>query len=245
MTPDIVVDIGNTRIKWGWCQNGRVDRISSLGDDPAQWDREIGDHRPATWAIASVHPARQDRVLQWIAARGETAGVLSDYRQIPILNSVHQPGSVGLDRLCACLAARDLYGPEPLLVVQVGTAVVINYVSKSGEFLGGSILPGFQLMAKSLAMGTAALPEVSFEEPMTGYPGQNTTEAIRNGICLAMTGAVNNSREMYQHVFATPKLKTILTGGDASLLADYLMPPLELAPLLTLEGIRLAAESLS
>ncbi|QEL18976.1 type III pantothenate kinase [Limnoglobus roseus] len=244
MTPDVVVDIGNTRIKWGWCKSGRVERISSLGADPAEWDREIGDSGSVAWAIVNVNPPKLEQFRRWIEARGDTANVLSDYRQIPIPNTVRQPGSVGLDRLCSSLAARELYGPGPLLVVQAGTAVVINYITKAGEFGGGSILPGFQLMAKSLATGTAALPEVSFDEPLTVYPGQNTTEAIRNGIHLAIAGAVNSARGMYQSVFNTSSLKVVLTGGDAALLADLIQPPLELAPLLTLEGIRLAVESL-
>ncbi len=245
MRPDIVVDIGNSRIKWGHCDGGRVGRVSTLGDDPAEWDCEIGTvSRPLSWAIASVHPDRRNRFRQWIESRGDAVRTLDDYRQIPIPNSIRQPGSVGLDRLCACLAARDLFGPGPLLVVQAGTAVVINYVSAAGEFLGGLILPGFHLMAKSLATGTAGLPQVEFDEPMTGYPGQSTTEAIRNGITLCISGVVSSSRHLYQRAYGTAKLKVILTGGDSDLLANLIQDPLEHVPALTLEGIRIAAEAL-
>ena len=246
MKPDIVVDIGNSRIKWGRCDGGRVVRVSTLGDDSAEWDGEIGtDSGRLKWAIASVHPDRRDRFRQWIESRGDAVRSLDDFRQIPISNSIRQPGSVGLDRLCACLAARELFGPGPLLVVQAGTAVVINYVSTAGEFLGGLILPGFHLMAKSLAAGTAGLPQVDFDEPMTGYPGQSTAEAIRNGITLSISSVISSSRHLYQRDYGTGKLKVVLTGGDSDLLANLIRPPLELAPALTLEGIRIAAEALS
>lgn len=245
MTPNIVVDIGNSRIKWGWCKDGRVERVTNLGDDVEEWNRAIGEHEQVKWAIASVHPRRSQQLSNWIESRSESSVTLDSFTQIPILTVVTDPFTIGIDRLCASLAAARLHAPGPMLVVQVGTAVVINHVSEKGEFLGGAILPGFRMMAKALATGTAKLPVVDFEENLTGEGGKNTTDAIRNGIYLSIVGACNCSRALWLRETPRANQKVIVTGGDAELLHDKLMPPMIHDPLLTLEGIRIAAEALS
>lgn len=245
MTPDIVVDIGNSRIKWGWCEGGRVERVSNLGDGAEEWNREISPRSgPVNWAVASVHPERAHRFNRWIESRSESVAVIDSFTQIPLKTDLTEPSRVGIDRLCASWAAYRLHGPGPMLVVQVGTAVVINHVGEGGEFLGGAILPGFRMMAKALAAGTARLPEVDFAENMGGEGGRNTVDAIRNGIYLSIVGACNCSRSLWLRDVPRDRQKTIVTGGDAELLIDKLLPPLIHAPTLTLEGIRLAAEDL-
>lgn len=243
MTPDVVVDIGNSRIKWGWCGGGRVERAASLGDDPAEWDREIGDRR-ATWAVVSVHPPRLSRLLAWTAARGDAVAVIDSYHQIPIPNRVRAAASVGLDRLCAGLAAWRLFGPRRLLVVQVGTAVVVDLVTETGDFMGGVILPGFHLMARSLTVGTAQLPPVSFADFTAADVGRDTTEAIQNGIYHSVVGAVERLRTAHSARVGGADVPIVLAGGDAGLIVDALAPSVHHVPLLTLEGVRLTAETL-
>lgn len=245
MTPDIVVDIGNSRIKWGWCKGGRVERVSNLGDDVAEWDREILDFAgKPNWAIVSVHPERLRSFIAWLGIRGDSASIIDRREQIPIPIRIKDPDSAGLDRLSACLAATSLHGPGPLMVVQAGTAVVLNLVSYRGEFRGGAILPGFHLMAKALADGTAKLPGVDFTGPEDIFPGENTDDAIKRGIYWSILGAVVMFRSAYSVMQDDENLKLILTGGDAPLLLPEIKPPVHHVPTLTLEGIRLAAEGL-
>jgi type III pantothenate kinase len=246
MTPDIVVDIGNSRMKWGWCENGRVERVSILGDDVADWDYVIreqtnGDIR---WAIASVHVARLEKFLNWVDSRSDRRIIIENREQIPIPLCIESPDSVGLDRLCASLAAVSLHGPGPLLVIQAGTAVVLNLVNFNGEFRGGAILPGFHLMSRALATGTSRLPAVEFAEPEWILPGENTQDAIKRGIYWSINGAVIMFRTAFGLTEDTDELKVVLTGGDANLLLTEIKPPIIHVPALTLEGIRIAAEAL-
>lgn len=245
MTPDIVVDIGNSRIKWGWCEGGRVGRVSTLGDDVAEWNREIREFAgKPKWAIVSVHPERLLSFVGWLDSRNDTSTIIGNRGQIPLPLRIDAPDSVGLDRLCACLAAVTLHGPGPLLVVQAGTAVVLNLVSYRGEFRGGAILPGFHLMAKALAGGTAKLPGVEFAGTEDIFPGENTEDAIKRGIYWSILGAVVMFRSAYSIMQDNEILKIILTGGDAHLLLPEIKPPVHYVPALTLEGIRIAAEAL-
>lgn len=244
MKPDIVVDVGNSRIKWGWCDGDRVVRVSTFGDESAEWDNEIGTTPGSRhWAIASVHPERLDRFNRWVQQRGDLATVLKSHRDVPISVNVQNPESVGIDRLCNSLAAIHLYGPGPLIVVQVGTAVVLNLISDAGVFEGGAILPGFHLMAKSLGTGTAKLPVIQFDGPVPPEPGRTTEAAIRSGIYWSIVGAINGLRAAYG-VFENRELPVVLTGGDANLIFDQINPPVHHEATLTLEGIRIAAEAL-
>jgi type III pantothenate kinase len=246
VTPDIVVDIGNSRIKWGWCQDGRVERVSNLGDDVEEWNREIANFAgKPTWAVVSVHPGRMERFREWANTRRDTVLVINHHQQIPVPIWISSPHTVGLDRLCATLAAAKLYGPEePLLVIQVGTAVVLNLVSPTGAFRGGAILPGFQLMATALSTGTSQLPKVEITQPESIFPGENTADAIRRGIYYAIKGAIVMLRSGFTMTVDHYELKVILTGGDAHLLENDLSQPVIHVPTLTLEGIRIAAEAL-
>lgn len=245
MTPDIVVDIGNSRIKWGWCEGGRVERVSILGDDVQDWNHEIRGCGRSTcsWAVASVHPERLDRFIRWIRTRGESETVVKSHRDIPISINVSNPESVGIDRLCNSLAAVHLYGPGPLLVVQVGTAVVLNLISGAGTFEGGAILPGFHLMAHALGTGTAKLPVIRFDGPVSPVPGRTTETAIQSGIYWSIAGAINGLRAAYG-VLENRDLPVVITGGDASWILDEISPPVHHVPALTLEGVRLAAEAM-
>src|SRR5262249_34832927 len=88
MKPALVADVGNSRIKWGRCQDGRVvDSISLPPDDPQSWlrQREAWNlAEAASWAVAGVHPARRDRLVEWLRERGHQAQVLSSWQQLPL-----------------------------------------------------------------------------------------------------------------------------------------------------------------
>src|SRR5262249_1764562 len=70
MIPDVVVDVGNTRIKWGWCsETGLRETVALPAEMPDVWEeqrRTWGLLAPACWVVASVHPARRDRLVSWL-----------------------------------------------------------------------------------------------------------------------------------------------------------------------------------
>jgi len=245
MSPSIVVDIGNTRMKWGRVAGGAIADSVALGRYPTEeWQSifdawQLGDDSP--WLIASVDPGRTEAFSRWLDERGQSYIILRSYRQIPIPIEVDTPEGVGLDRLLASLGAVGLnLFPPPFLIVQVGTALVVNFVNPEGAFIGGSILPGFALMAKSLNEHTAQLPKVSVEAMADILPGKNTEQAIQLGMLAAALGTVRTLRERPN---ADP-LPVYLTGGDGEILKPHLAEPVVLVPDLVLEGLRLVAEKL-
>jgi len=252
MTPDVVVDIGNSRMKWGRCRDGRVAEMESLPpDDPAAWGEQARawDIGPgASWAIGGVNPAVVEAFTRWVEAGGGTVVVFRKPSALPIALAVDEPDALGIDRVFGAIAARSLVPPgTPAITVDVGTAVTVNLVDAAGVFQGGAILPGPTLMARSLHDYTAKLPRVELHAlPEEDSPGKNTTSAIRRGIRFAVCGAfVQLSSEFADACTVPPHL--FVTGGGMDLLAGYRLPwvaRMGLVPTLNLEGIRIAAGAL-
>jgi type III pantothenate kinase len=245
MTPDVVADVGNTRIKWGRCAPDAVAEAVSLPpDDAAAWQHQAETWRlpgPAAWAVAGVHPTRRDRFVEWIRQRGDLVTVVSDWRTLPIVVVVPNPESVGVDRLLDAVAVNALRRADrPAVVIDAGSAVTVDWIDEAGAFAGGAILPGIALMGKSLHDYTAMLPWADVPKQVPAVPGTGTVAAIQAGVFWAVAGGVWALVAAYSRRFdASPEV--FLTGGDAALLAAATLGPARLVPLLTLSGLRLAA----
>jgi len=155
--------------------------------------------------------------------------------RIPIL--VENPQTVGIDRLLNVLAA---YGrtKTSTIVIDFGTAITIDIVSKEGEFLGGLILPGIRTSAYALNKQTALLPEVDIKRPAK-LIGKNAEDAIKAGIYFGTVGSVIHIINELNRICEDLKY-TIATGGDAKTFKKDIPEIDKFIPCLTLEGIRLA-----
>ena len=248
MTPDVVVDIGNTRMKWGLCRDRTVGKFVALaGDDPTAWQHQLNSWNissPLRWAIASVHPTRLAHFADWLTEAGHFVTFIHDFSKLPMAVDVEQPERVGIDRLLSALAARTRMPDRPLVIASVGTAITVDYVSREGRFLGGAIFPGLATMARSLRTDTAALPEITITNPLPPLPGKNTEAAIRGGIYWAAVGGIAMMAMRAQAHFGAEWLKLYLTGGDAWLFEGHFNFDPEIVDTLTVEGVRLAAEAL-
>ena len=246
----LVADIGNSRIKWGLCGPGGVERSASLApDDPDAWRAQLVAWKidgPNDWTLAGVHPVRRDQFAQWLQRRGDRVRVLDHVSQLPIAVNVEAPEQVGIDRVLDVLAAKALVAPgTPAVVVDAGSAVTVNLLDDTGAFAGGAIFPGYRLMAEALHTYTAMLPLIDAKAHPRVAPAGTTATAIAAGIHWAVVGGVHALIRMtlLQAPFPAP-LPVFLTGGDAAAilpdLPDTDVFRYELRTMLTLEGIRAA-----
>jgi type III pantothenate kinase len=242
VTPDIVVDVGNSRIKWGRCAPGRVLDMASLPhDDEVAWQVQAeawGIGSDALWGLSGVSPRRRDQVHDWLRRRGGRTVLLDSHRHLPLEVCVDQPDKVGLDRLLNAVAVNSIRGPDAAaIIIDAGTAVTVDYVDDAGGFQGGAIMPGLRLMAQALHDYTALLPRIEVTAPGE-FPGKNTEEAMRSGVFAAVIGGVETLR---RRLSGARSCEVFLGGGDAGLLAPHLAPPVRVWPEITLEGIRCSA----
>ncbi|NUT63371.1 type III pantothenate kinase [Herbaspirillum sp. C9C3] len=257
----LLVDAGNTRIKWAlvadadrgaapplpWRQQGAVERagVEALAQDWAGLTGLIASDADLQVAVSNVAgPALRDRlqvilyavfgprvIIEWFASTPERAGIRNGYRH---------PGQLGCDRFAAAIGARSLFPDEQLLVATCGTATTIDVISAEGVFEGGMILPGFGTMATSLALNTAQLPRIDGAAPPERMFADNTVDAIVAGCIAAQVGAIEHALAERRRRHPGAALRCLLAGGAGILLAPYLAlgdTPLEKVDNLVLIGL--------
>jgi type III pantothenate kinase len=170
--------------------------------------------------------------------------------KVPIVNKTDKPSQVGVDRLIAAFEAYRTYKGR-CIVVDFGTAITFDVVSKKGEYMGGLITPGIELSLNALAEKTALLPRIRLKHP-SNLVGKNTVESIRSGCAYGIgslcDGVIDSLMKFDDyHSRATchsresgnphKKYKVIATGGYAKFISKYSSRIKTIVPDLILKGI--------
>ncbi|MGK0674617.1 MAG: type III pantothenate kinase [Halothiobacillaceae bacterium] len=245
----LVIDVGNTRVKWMFGQ-GEVRAVAHRGRDLRALLRRswAGQPRPEAVYVASVageavgeaiRRAARDCwpgvSLTFLVSRAECCGVRVAYAQ---------PERFGVDRLAALVAAHAGAEGCPVVVVDAGTAVTVDALDAQGRHLGGVIMPGLRLLFEGLQVGTAAVRAGSVSPVLdSGGILQSGTEAgVAVGVrCMFVGGALRVIDAALGEAGA--KARVYLTGGDATMLAQALGRGYLLRPDLVLAGIALMAQA--
>jgi type III pantothenate kinase len=250
MKPSLVVDVGNSRIKWGRCADGSasIAAVASLPpEDPEAWQRQFNEWRLGpgeTWVVSGVHPERRDRLIEWLRVRSGAVHLIDDPAQLSLEVALAKPRAVGIDRLLAAVAGNGRRrAGVPAVIIDAGSAVTVDWLDANGTFRGGAIFPGFRLMAQSLHDYTALLPQVEIPRAVPPLPGTSTPAAMEAGIFWSVAGGINAIvAQLAALSGASPDLW--ITGGDGTLLQTAIDGRAHLWPEMTLEGLRLTAEAL-
>ncbi|MEA4876383.1 MAG: type III pantothenate kinase [Aminobacterium sp.] len=149
------------------------------------------------------------------------------------------PHEVGADRLVNAVAGRERYG-APLIVIDFGTAITLDIISKEGAYLGGTISPGLVSGMEALFGRTAKLPQVSLEAPMSVI-GSNTMESIQAGLMFGNAGLVDFLVRKTRETLGC-RCGVIATGGHAEAIAKISETIETVDQWLTLEGLRIIYE---
>ena len=194
----LAVDVGNSRIKFGL-----FDLATAAGDLPELIESmAVAPDGPVPWGemggwpgefeicsssiVAASNPDVRDMLVSGWPDGWSRPCVLDDVDRLPLKVRLEEPSRTGIDRLLNAVAANRLATDNrPLIIVDSGTATTVDAVDADGVFLGGAILPGFGLLARSLQRYTTLLPLVTLEELGTGPPpgvGGDTTAAIKRGL---------------------------------------------------------------
>ena len=242
----LLMDVGNSRIKWGVLENGDIRRTGHIAQD--------GIGKRGLQALTTKLPRRIDDVFVSNVAGNTFATRLSGVvgmhcecdvrfarsarRGWGVTNSYTQPRRMGVDRWVAMVGAwTEVQGS--CLVVDCGTAVTIDALDDDGQHLGGQIIPGVGTMANALASATSDIPSVRPAPARGGADlgmfGRNTAAAVREGAQNAVSGAVDRAIRTLQSNAYEPVV--VLTGGDSSRILNALCEPPLHRPHLVLQGL--------
>ena len=247
----LLVDIGNTFLKWGLF---RPSRNGTARDNRVESGHALLEEITALPAQLTKLPTPARIVISNVAGtrvRANTIRMLEVWPDAPapfwlqpqdvqcgVVNSYRNPQQLGSDRWAALIGARHLLGERPAMVVVCGTATTIDFLTGEGVFKGGVIMPGVGLMLRSLHEGTAALPDQGGE--FFSYPTQ-TVDAIASGCQHAQAGAIERLFANEQRV--QPDVVCILSGGAAGAVAPRLSIPFQLHDNLVIEGLYRIAQT--
>lgn len=240
----IAVDIGNSAIKVSvhddiksarWC-----DQYQFRDDEAFQLDLPS---LPAFWCICSVNNRRWQQLEKWIATRRPHDHVRKlTPEDVPLPSRVVSRRQTGVDRLLGAWMATRLCEQGPVVLVDAGTAVTVDFVDMEGVFAGGVIFPGASTALKQLSSATDALPDLSAPEHLKRLGdlnrhavGTDTESAILIGVYQAQIAAMTHSVD---RILATvpARCPVYATGGGVMLLERYLPNNWKVVPDLVLRG---------
>jgi type III pantothenate kinase len=226
---NVVVDIGNTRIKVGVFEGATLKEKFYLA--------EVNElvpvlARPHDHFIISNVKDDPKTILPLSVAKKKI--VLSSGSSLPILLKYSSPASLGVDRLAAVCGALQLYPNEDCLIVDMGTCINYELLDSQANYWGGIISPGMKMRFDAMHTFTAKLPliEAVINPPLVGDSTIACMQSgVINGIVEEVNGIVDRIKSKY------PALRVILCGGDTSFFENQLKPPIFAAPELVLMGL--------
>lgn len=249
----LVLDLGNTNLtvglhngeQWNACWRLQTEAERTLDEYGLQLVAllERAACPPSALegiCLASVVPALTTRLQQACEAYlGQPPLVVTTDLKTGLRIGYEDPRQVGVDRLADAVATYHIYG-GPACIIDFGTATTFNALTADGEYLGGAITVGVKLAAESLFTRTARLPRVELEWPPSVI-GRNTVHAMQAGLLFGYLALVEGMVARFRQELG-PTMRVIATGGLAEQIASHTTVIDQIAPWLTLDGLRILWE---
>lgn len=240
------LDCGNTLIKWRLLSDGLAKAgVGGVVESDQALVSVIREQRVSLRACRLVSVRSDEETAQLVSLleaafaiecrAAEPAVMLAGVR-----NGYEQYQRLGLDRWLAVVGAYQL-SRKASLVIDLGTAVTVDFVTADGAHLGGFICPGLPLMRTQLQTHTRRTRYDSDEaaRALEGLlPGRATAEAVERGCLLMLRGFVSSQVQMAAEVLGA-EFDVFLTGGDALLVVDVI-PGARVVPDLVFIGLAIA-----
>ncbi|HVW69378.1 MAG TPA: type III pantothenate kinase [Steroidobacteraceae bacterium] len=243
----LLIDIGNTRIKWARFDGKRLGRQQAAvhsgwgGEDYAR--RVIGSgRRVERILVASVAGKRVDRSLVLAAKRAHVAVpefVTSQRHAGGVTIGYLEPWRLGVDRYVATIGAYHLAKGRPACVVGVGTAMTIDLVDSKGQHRGGAIIPAPTLMVDTLLNNTDGIRRRAQggEEGGDSLFGRSTRDALVQGSRYAAAALVDRAVGEARALLGGRAPIVMLTGGGAPCVQPLVQSACISVPDLVLQGL--------
>ncbi len=216
---NLVIDIGNTAVKFitfdrqGACVHQRESRKGDVA--PL---KNLLEQTPVGRAIVSAVAETDEPLSSFLKTLEPRPLWLTEHTRLPIRNAYGSPGSLGTDRLAAVVGAQVLFPSCNVLVVDLGTCITYDLITRDGCYRGGNIAPGMRVRFQSMHEHTARLPLVDFEGEWGNLLGRDTKEALTGGVLWGIKSEIEAYIGMLQR--ETDGLQVILTGGDAPVFCE-------------------------
>jgi len=232
----IAVDVGNTSIHIARFKEGRfkkAKKIPTAGITKVSLRKALSSKSNEKILVCSVVP----KATKIFKSLKMPIYVVGQDIKVPIESS-YDKRRIGMDRLVGAYAAKKLF-PGVRLVLDFGTAITLDFLSKGNVYRGGIILPG---VGSTLGVFSkcALLPKrIKFKKTKKLIP-VTSESSITTGLVEGFSLMMNSLVKRYKKKLKIAKnKKVIITGGDAMVIMPGLDFPFKYEPLLVLKGLEI------
>jgi type III pantothenate kinase len=255
----LAIDIGNTNIHFGlydprsgdWCCSWRSQTVHHrMSDEYAVLLRSFFQEHEVAFedvdavVMASVVPGLTPTFIEMCRRYLKRAPLnVEPSTNTGVRILLDNPSEVGADRIVNAAAVHAL-NQSPAIVIDFGTATTYDVINSQGEYLGGAIAPGIGLAHDALVQRAARLLKVDLVPPPAAI-GRNTVHAMQSGLFLGYVAMIEGLVERIRAELGTmgeTGVRVIATGGLAPLFAEHTGVIEQIAPNLTLDGLRIIWE---
>lgn len=211
---NLVIDIGNTHTKVAVFDHKvllSVNHYESLS--PQHIQSYLTDKKITHSILSSVRLDDHIAELEAILTKQTVYTRFATHLATTINNQYKTPETLGLDRLAGVIGAQVLFPHSNCLVVDAGTCITYDTITKQGLYHGGSISPGIYMRLKALHAFTGKLPLIDLDLDFTTLEGTDTRTSILSGVMQGIILEVQGFIKNYQLRYSD--LQVILCGGDA------------------------------
>jgi type III pantothenate kinase len=251
----LAVDVGNTNITIGLFEGEALRATWRLATDR---ERLADEYAVILLSLLGVQHVRPDEISDAVVGSGVPdlvavfEGLCRNHLGVrPLIVGpgtktgvrvlYDSPRDVGADRIADVVAGVAMYGPPPLIIVDLGTGTVFDAITAEGDYLGGAIAPGVGIASEALFERAAKLYPVELTRPPTAI-GRNTVGSLQSGLLYGYVALIEGMVERFRAELGA-RAKVIGTGGYAETFAKETTVFDVVDVDLTLHGLRLIYEA--
>ena len=230
---NLVIDIGNSSSKIALYSDNQIIEDDRFFIKPQlNWFQKMFEaYKPDHSIVCSTKVLTQD-VLEYLNSQHSL--VLTHETPLPIVLDYKSIDTLGRDRIAASVGAKKRFPNDDCLVIDLGTCITYDFITRQDIYKGGAISPGLKMRFKAMNEYTDNLPIV--EKPKFIHEfGKDTRESLSMGGMNGIVHEINGFIRLFNS--NSKRLKVILTGGDISLFEQHLEIAIFAAPNLVLDGL--------
>lgn len=231
---NLIIDVGNTRIKTAVFEDGKMIHNESLTANSfiSEAKNIVKKYNCTNAIISSVGSINKSLIAE---LRAEINLIVLDYTtKVPFVNQYATPKTLGVDRIALVSSAVATYPNKNVLIIDAGSCITYDFVNNKGNYFGGAISPGLQMRYKALNVFTENLPLLEPSE-IVELIGNSTETSIHSGIINGVINEIDGFIEQYRK--KNTDLTIVLTGGDIKFLSNRLKNGIFANPIFLLEGL--------
>jgi len=218
----IYLDIGNSNTKWKFKDSYYETLTQNFNEDELP-------HYSEVWVsnVSSKFILNKAKNIHIIKAQASYKGLVNSYKK---------PESLGSDRWLAMIAAYEKKLQSGFVVIDIGTAITIDYVNEIGAHQGGLIFPGLEKIRNTFDQFQVT-KKVDIDKL-----GQSTKEAWSKGTLSLLITMINEKIQILKEF--DPYVEILATGGGLREIEEFFDFSYNFHKNLVLDGLELFANNM-